>query len=103
MNRERLEQLLPAISALVVVSAAIVFLLATLYVFRAQRETDEKICRSAVANRAAVRLTWDAARDLVLAGETNDARINRTNEFFNAVLKQVPPLECEGTEPVVRK
>lgn len=103
MNRERFLQLLPAIAALVGVVAAVVFLLATVSVLRAHRETNEKICRSAVENRAAVRLTWDAARDLVLGGVTDDARIERTNEFFNAVLKQVPPLECEGTEPVVRR
>lgn len=72
---------------------------ATLIALNYQKRTAEKICRSAVDNRAAVRITWDAARDLVLAGVTDDTRIERTNAFFNAVLMKVPPLRCEGGTP----
>lgn len=68
--------------------------------FDVQRSTDRKLCQAAVDNRDAVRITWDSARDIILAGQTDPGTINRTNDFFNGVLKLVPPLKCASNEAV---
>lgn len=70
------------------------------YHLASQKAVDEKLCEGAVANREAIRGTWNAARELVLLTADDPKRIN---EFFDGVLRPIPALECIDNQPVPKE
>lgn len=83
--------------------ALVMFTLALVYTFHQQSVVDRKLCNGTVANRAAVRDTWVAAKRLVLAGQTDPEIRKHTAAFFDAVLRPIPPLVCVDNQPVPKE
>lgn len=98
----RSERLAPWGAALSVGFAIFLFGLSIVYTFNHQNHTNARICQSAVDNREGLRDTWNAARTLLLATQT-PAQRERTDEFFDGVLRPIPPLECVNNRPVPKE
>lgn len=73
------------------------------YAIYDQRETNSVLCKQTVENRQAIRDTWNAARELILQGQSEGMSRANTNAFFDAVLRPIPPLECVGNQPVPKE
>lgn len=96
---QRAENWGPYVAALVATMGFMLFALAGLYTFRQQQHVNAQLCQQTVDNRAATRETWNAARLLVNKGRDQESQ-KRTNDFFDAVLRAIPPLKCIDNKPV---
>lgn len=97
MTRTRIKQVGPYLAAGAVLLAMLGFVSAAGVVLFIQERTDEQLCLSNVQNRAAIRSTWNAARELLLT--TSDDK-ESVNLFFDSVLEPIPPLACVDNKPV---
>lgn len=95
----RVEQYGPWLAGLAVALSLILFALAGVYTFRQQEHVNDRLCQGTVANRAAVRATWEAARKVVLEGQETKAQKQASNRFFNRILDAIPPLYCANANP----
>lgn len=100
MIRARAASWGPYLAALAVALSFTLLLLSGLYTFTQQRSVNRKLCLQTVENREGQRLTWNAARDLILSTSQNADGINK---FFDAILETIPPLECIDNKPVVKE
>jgi hypothetical protein len=100
VEKGRVEYWGPYAAGAGVAVAFVLFLLAGLYTFRQQEHVNHQLCQQTVDNREAIRSTWDAARMLIIAGEADPERQKRTNDFFDGVLKTIPPLKCVNNKPI---
>jgi hypothetical protein len=90
----------PYFAAVSVALSFVLLILAGMYTFRQQEHVNRQLCKQTVENRGATRQTWNAARDLILQAQTEPDRRSATNEFFNGILAQIPPLVCVNNKPV---
>lgn len=67
---------------------------------RVQMDINKQLCAQTVENRAATRSTWQAAERFILQSASTPETRERTELFFNAILITIPPLRCDGAEPV---
>lgn len=93
----------PYVATFAAITGMLLFALAVVYTFQQQSHVNKQLCIQTVENREAHRVTWDAARSLILASQTDPGAIDRTNEFFDAILETIPPLECIDNKPVVKE
>lgn len=84
-------------------SGFFLFFLAGLYTIRQQDHVNRRLCIQTVENRDAIRSTWNAARDFILIGQSDQEVRERTNAFFSAVLEPIPELKCVGNRPVPKE
>jgi hypothetical protein len=82
-----------------VVLGFLILVLAALYSVRQQDHVNQQLCQSTLSNREAVRTTWNAARQALLANQTSDEGRRAVNDFFDDILRVVPPLECRDSNP----
>lgn len=90
----------PFFASFVLALSFIFFALAGIYTVRQQHHVDDRICDSAVENRAGLRRTWMAAERFIIQGQTTEEAQQRTRVFFESVLNEIPPLMCVDREPV---
>ena len=88
------------LAALTLSASFLLFALAGIYTIRQSRSVDDRICEVTVVNRDSTRTAWLVAERLILETQTAPEDKNRTRAFFNAILAQIPELECVGREPV---
>jgi hypothetical protein len=88
------------VSAAVFACSLALFALAAIYTLRQQENINVRLCEGTVENREAVRETWNAARVLILRRQTDGKERTLTNEFFDGVLRPIPPLECVDNKPI---
>ena len=101
MTRTKLSLSGPYFAACAVSFAFLLLGMAGIYTVRQQNLVNRKLCQQTVDNRIATRLTWNSARNLILANQTNQIQIARTNAFFDSVLENIPPLVCVDNKPKV--
>lgn len=89
----------PWLAALAAVLGMVFFAGAVTYTFRQQEHVNHQLCQSAVANRIAIRTTWEAARRIVLEGQDDAQGRQVTNELFDGILAAIPPLHCVDSNP----
>ena len=65
-----------------------------------QEKINVRLCKQTVENRAATRRTWTAAQNFIIHGAETPEAQERTVAFFQAILVTIPPLRCEGADPV---
>ena len=65
-----------------------------------QEKINIRLCNQTVENRAATRRTWTAAQNFIIHGAETPEAQERTQAFFQAILVTIPPLRCEGPDPV---
>jgi len=65
-----------------------------------QDKINVRLCNQTVENRAATRRTWTAAQNFIIHGAETPEAQERTQAFFQAILVTIPPLRCEGADPV---
>lgn len=99
-ERTRAEYWGPYAAGMALAIAFVVFALAGIYSFRQQDHINKQLCQQTVDNREATRHTWDAARGIVLRGQPSLEQRIATNEFFDAILREVPRLTCRDNKPV---
>lgn len=92
----------PYFAAVGALLGILLFGFAIAYVFARQQWVDRRLCAQTVENRAAIRATWSSARVLVLRSQTDPQLVERTNQFFDSVLRPIPPLECRDNRPLPR-
>lgn len=97
MKISRTRSLGPIVAAVVVFLSLTMAAGALVYSFGQQRNLDQALCQQTVDNRMGNRVTWNAARNLILRTSENPDGIN---EFFDAILETIPPLECVDNKPV---
>lgn len=93
----------PWAATVAVAFAFLSFMGTGIYSVHHQRLINAKLCTQTVENREGVRITWEAARDIVQRGQTTQEGRERTNLFFNAILEKIPPLECVDNKPAVKE
>ena len=101
--RHRPENWGPYVAGMAVALSFIMLVASGVYSFHHQRHVNHQLCMQTVDNRRGLRVTWEAARDLVLRGQTTPQQVERTDKFFNAILETIPPLECIDNKPVVKE
>lgn len=99
-ERSRVEYWGPYLAGAAVAISFFLLLLAGAYTFRQQGHVNRQLCQQTIDNREAIRRTWDAARVIVLKGQTTQEGQTRTNDFFNAILMSIPPLTCVDNRPL---
>jgi len=67
---------------------------------KVQEKINVRLCTQTVENRDATRRTWTAAQNFVTQGTTTPEGRERTELFFQAILATIPPLRCDGANPV---
>lgn len=92
----------PWLAALAAVLGMVFFASAVAYSYRQQQNINHQLCQSAVANRAAIRTTWEAARKIVLEGQDTPEGRQVTNTLFDGILEAIPPLSCVDSNPAPR-
>lgn len=103
MIAHRIERFGPWMAAISVAMAFVIFALAGLYSFQQQNHVSARLCEANVINRRAIRVTWKAAEEFILIGESDPEARRAAREFFAAVLRPIPPLECVDNQPVPKE
>lgn len=76
-----------------------ILILAGLYSVRQNEQVQHALCQQTIDNRQGNRLTWNAARTLLLRNASSPESVRETNAFFDGILAVIPPLKCINNRP----
>lgn len=91
------------LSVSAVVLGFLLFAFAGVYTVRQQDHVNVRLCEGQVANRLALRETWMVAHRFIRDSQTTDEGRQAADDLFDGILEEIPPLRCEGSQPVPKE